>query len=168
MAGSGRGSPFHSLGVIRVERASITDAPRVSTLIRGLSEPFFLLPCGEGAEPFLTAINEASVRSYILAGNFSYFVAEAEGQLIGVVAMRDNSHLYHLFIEQSFQGKGVARELWHFIKAKAIQAGNPGKFTVNSSLNAVLVYERFGFKVSGPKVEMHGIAFQPMQLVEAG
>ena len=152
---------------MRIERASSADALKVSRLIRGLCEPFFLLPGGEGAEAFLAAINEDSVRSYVLAGNFSYFVAESEGKLVGVVAMRDNSHLYHLFVDQGSQGKGVGRELWQFIKAKSIQAGNPGKFTVNSSLNAVPAYEKFGFKVSGPKVEIHGIAFQPMLMVEA-
>lgn len=153
---------------MRIKRASITDSPRVSSLIRSLSEPFFLLPNGEGAEQFLAAISEASVQSYISAPNFAYFVAESEGRLVGLVAMRDNSHLYHLFVEQSYQGKGLARELWQLVKAQAIQAGNPGKFTVNSSLNAVPVYERFGFKASGPKAEMHGIAFQPMQLLETG
>ena len=152
------------LVVMRIERASIDDAPRVSWLIRGLSESLFLLPNGEGAGPFLASISEAAIRSYIEAANFSYFVAEDESKLVGVVAMRDNSHLYHLFVEPSLQGKGFARQLWHFIKANAVQAGNLGKFTVNSSLNAVPVYESFGFKVSGPKVEMHGIAFQPMQL----
>jgi predicted GNAT family N-acyltransferase len=35
---------------------------------------------------------------------------------------------------------------------------------VNSSLNAVAVYERFGFVRSGQQVQTHGIAFVPMKL----
>ena len=50
------------------------------------------------------------------------------------------------------------------VEAAALQAGNPGKFTVNSSLNAVPVYQRFGFVANGPVVQKHGIAFQPMLL----
>lgn len=44
--------------------------------------------------------------------------------------------------------------------------GNIGEFTVNSSLNAVEVYERFGFRAVGSIVEVHGVSFLPMRFVE--
>ena len=88
-------------------------------------------------------------------------------ELVGVVALRDNSHLYHLFVAQAHQGKGLGRSLWQSVKQAAFRAGNAGRFTVNSSLNAIPAYERFGFIPSGPKVEKHGVAFVPMQLVAA-
>ena len=52
-------------------------------------------------------------------------------------------------------------------KAEAVRSGNPGRFTVNSSINAVPVHERFGFVPSGPSVETDGVGVQPMLLVEA-
>jgi hypothetical protein len=45
-----------------------------------------------------------------------------------------------------------------------MRAGNPGQFTVNASLNAVPVYEKFGFVQQGEAQRMHGICFQPMRL----
>ncbi len=153
---------------MQVRLATIDDAPRISALIRSLSDPFFLVPGGEGAELFLQSISEAAIQGYVAAQNFCYQVAESEGQLVGVVAVRDNSHLYHLFITPAFQGHGMARQLWQLAKAQAVRAGNPGRFTVNSSLGAVAVYERFGFVVSEPKVVKHGISFQPMVLLENG
>ena len=151
---------------MKIEPASIGDAQRISEMIQSLSPPFFLSPGGAGAESFLASISQAAIERYISADNFSYFVAEADGELVGVVAMRDQGHLYHLFVAQRFQGQGFARELWRFIKVHAIQRGHFGKFTVNSSLNAIPVYEAFGFNATGPKVEMNGVAFQPMQLLD--
>ena len=153
---------------MQVRLATLDDVPRISALIRRLSDPFFLLPGGEGAELFLQSISETAVEGYVTAQTFCYQVAESEGQLVGVVAVRDNSHLYHLFITPGFQGHGMARQLWQLAKAQAVRAGNPGRFTVNSSLGAVPMYERFGFVVSGPTVAKHGISFQPMTLVENG
>ena len=152
---------------MKVERASIADAPRISALIRELSRPFLVSPTGEGAEPFFAAISESAIQGYVSAGNFEYFLAESQGQLAGVVALRDNSHLFHLFVAEPFQSKGLGSKLWQMVKAQAIQAGNPGRFTVNSSLNALPVYEKFGFVVSGAVVQTHGVTFQPMQLSHA-
>lgn len=149
---------------MKIERAAIADASRISALIRTLSNPFFVSPSGEGAEPFLASISESAIQGYVSSSNFEYLVAKKEHQLAGFVALRDNSHLFHLFVAESFQGQGLGGKLWQAVKAKAVQLGNPGKFTVNSSLNAQPVYERFGFVASGPVVQTHGIAFQPMQL----
>lgn len=38
-------------------------------------------------------------------------------------------------------------------------------FTVNSSPNQVVVYEKFGFTANGPRTKMNGIAFAPMKIV---
>ena len=152
---------------MKFKRATFADAPRISALIRELSTPFLVSPLGEGAEPFFAAISEAALQGYISASNFVYFVAEEQGQLAGIVALRDNSHLFHLFVAEPFQSQGLGGKLWQMVKATAIQLGNPGMFTVNSSLNALPVYETFGFVASGPVVQTHGVAFQPMQFSQA-
>ena len=153
---------------MKVRKAVVADVPAISALIRSLSDPFFLLPNGQGAEIFLQSIGEPAVQGYVTAANFCYQVAESGDRLAGVIAMRDRSHLYHLFITPAFQRHGLARQLWQLAKAQALRAGNPGRFTVNSSPGAVPVYERFGFVASGSMVSQHGVLFQPMVLVENG
>ena len=151
---------------MQVRLATIEDASPISVLINRLSDPFFLTRGGEGAEMFIHSISETAIKGYVTAPNFCYQVAESEGQLVGVVALRDNSHLYHLFITPVFQGRGMGRELWQSAKEQALRAGNPGRFTVNSSLGAVPAYELFWYVAGGSTVAKHGIAFQPMMLVE--
>lgn len=149
---------------MNIRVATPADAEQISSLIIDLSTPFYTSPTRAGAEPFLASVNAEAQRRNLSASNFLYYVAESNGQLAGVVALRDNAHLFHLFVASSLQRTGLATRLWNIVKAEALAAGNTGQFTVNSSLNAVPVYERFGFIRTGEVQQMHGISFQPMQL----
>ncbi|ATU66495.1 GNAT family N-acetyltransferase [Piscinibacter gummiphilus] len=149
--------------VMKIATASVADAEEISALIVGLSEPFFLSPSREGAEPFLASIAAEAQRGYLAASNFTYRVARAGARIVGVVALRDNAHLFHLFVAEDFQGRGLARRLWQLVESEALQAGNPGVFTVNASLDAVPLYEKFGFARVGEVQRVHGVSFQPMK-----
>ena len=78
--------------------------------------------------------------------------------------MRGRSHLFHLFVDDSYQGRGLARQLWNEARRRVTQSGGLSEFTVNASLNAVIVYERFGFQSEGEVRQVNGISFQPMRL----
>lgn len=122
---------------------------------------FTLEPNGRGAERFIASITPEAISDYINDPSF-YYVAAFQGEdLAGVAALRDGRHLFHLFVAPVFQRQGLARQLWATVMAK--MATNPEGITVNSTLYAVPVYERFGFVATGPRVEMNGIAFVPMR-----
>jgi predicted N-acetyltransferase YhbS len=150
--------------MMRIRLAAPADAEAISTLIRGVSHFFTLRPDGAGAEAFLETVSADAIRGYLSSSEYVYRVAEEDGALVGVVAIRDNRHLYHLFVAPDGHGRGLARRLWTEAMDAALRAGNPGEFTVNSSVYAVPVYERFGFVPTGPRVEANGIAFVPMRL----
>lgn len=148
---------------MKISVATAQDAAAVSRLIGSVARFFTLQPDGAGAEDFLKTISTDSVTRYLTDPRFAYFKAEQDGILAGVVAVRDASHLYHLFVDASFQRQGLSRQLWDHARA-AVQDTNPGYFTVNSTPYAQPVYERFGFVATGPRVETRGIAFVPMRL----
>src|SRR5690606_40652166 len=79
-----------------------------------------------------------------MEAGFDYHVAEVAGEIVGVVGMRDGSHVYHLFVAEEHQGRGLGRALWEHAKAECLRRGRPAAFTVNSSRGAVPIYERFG------------------------
>jgi GNAT superfamily N-acetyltransferase len=153
-----------TLGAVNIRLATAADAEQISSVIIGLSAPFYTSPARAGAEPFLASVSAEAQRRNLSSPDFLYYVAESDGQFAGVVALRENAHLFHLFVASSFQRAGLATRLWSIVKAEALAQGNTGRFTVNSSLNAVPVYERFGFVRKGDVQQMHGISFQPMQL----
>jgi predicted GNAT family N-acyltransferase len=102
-------------------------------------------------------------RKYLASERYRYLLAYSGSQLAGFIAIRDSSHLFHLFVERSQQRRGIARRLWELALRQLCALGSDGGFTVNSSLSAVPVYQAFGFIPAGSIQSMHGISFLPMQ-----
>ncbi|HRC84423.1 MAG TPA: GNAT family N-acetyltransferase [Thermoanaerobaculia bacterium] len=144
--------------------ATTSDAAGVSALIGSFLLEYTVDPTGAGAEEFLATVSEEAERGYIASPNIEFLVAEEGSTLAGFIAIRDHSHVFHLFVDRRFQGRGLARELWERARSRALEAGGDGAFTVNSSPRAVPVYGRFGFVESGSRIEKHGIAVFPMRL----
>ncbi len=147
---------------MHIREASPADAGAISRLILPLGEKFIacdLLPAG--ARVLLKSFQADSITGYFEAG-YRYHVAEEDGRLVGVVGVRDNCHLYHLFVDEAHHQQGIARRLWKVAHQAAITAGNPGRFTVNSSPYAVSVYRRLGFVETGPAECSKGVVCIPM------
>ena len=114
----------------------------------------------------LDSMTATAIEKYMQSG-FRYHVAEMDGQLAGVVGVRNNAHLFHLFVAELYQRQGIASRLWNVAMQACLEEGNPGEFTVNSSRYALSVYEKLGFIThSGPQ-EKNGIIFFPMKLVSS-
>lgn len=142
------------------------DAKAVASLIASFQPSLTLDPSGAGAEQYLASVSEEAERQYLESPRYAYLVAERDGQVVGFVAMRDNKHLFHLFVDSANQRAGIARALWEQARQLCQRAGPVAEFTVNSSLNAVPVYRSFGFVPAGAVTQMHGIAFLPMRLTQ--
>ncbi|MGZ3180924.1 MAG: GNAT family N-acetyltransferase [Telluria sp.] len=149
---------------MQLRRAAAADADAVSALLLGLAHFCTLDPDGKGAEPFLASFAPEALGKLFADPAYRYYLAEIDGQLAAVVALRDNKHLFHLFVREAFQGRGLARQLWEQVRDEALALGNPGEFTVNSSDFAERMYLKLGFVPTAPRQEMHGIAFIPMRL----
>lgn len=151
------------LNALQLRAARPDDAERISAFVSRMSRVVLLSPDGAGAEKFFASINTEAEAGYIAADNYSYLIAENEhSALVGVAALRDNAHLFHLFVAEDLQRQGLGRMLWEGLRNASLAAGNPGRHTVNSSPNAVPFYQRCGFELAGPPVEADGIRFQPM------
>jgi GNAT superfamily N-acetyltransferase len=153
---------------MNIRLATAADAGQIAKLIEVLALKFITLDLSPVAtQHLLNANNEAAISSFMQQG-FVYFVAEhadaTSAEIIGCIGMRHNSHLYHLFVTEDWQGQGLARLLWQQAMQYCEAEGNPGSYTVNSSNNAVAVYQALGFVRTGPVQQMHGVWFNPMQL----
>jgi len=142
---------------------SPTDAEAIAGLIASFQSELTDDPSGAGAEGYLASVSVQSEREYLASERYRYLLAYSESQLAGFVAIRDGSHLFHLFVERSHQRQGVARRLWERALAELCAASSDAGFTVNSSLSAVPVYQAFGFVPAGSIQSMHGISFLPMR-----
>ncbi|MBO6558873.1 MAG: GNAT family N-acetyltransferase [Pseudomonadales bacterium] len=118
----------------------------------------------EGKKNMLSSMTPEAIEGFFDNG-FRYHIGEIDGDVVGVVGTRDNSHLFHLFIDDRFQGHGYSSQLWAIGKKACLDSGeNPGYFTVNSSLNAQDVYKHWGFIPVGEIREGGGVKDMPMRM----
>lgn len=149
---------------VSIREATGADAGQISSLLRSLSHTFTTYADGRGAEAFFATLTESAISRVLASSDAVYWVAESKSDLVAVAGLRGNERIAHLFVDPKYQGLGLARRLWEILRDQALRAGNPGVFTVNSSLVAVPVYQRFGFVVADAKVEKDGGAYVPMRL----
>lgn len=84
------------------------------------------------------------------------------GEVIGVIATRDISHISLMFVDKKHHRKGIARQLFNAVLAELKKNEDITQLTVNSSPYAVEIYERLGFAKTGVQQEKDGIVFTPM------
>lgn len=140
------------------------DIAAVAQLLKVLARQFIVHESTpEGAATFLRENDAQAIRRYIASGHV-YHVADADGDIVGFVGVRERSHLFHMFVGVQWQGQGVGRQLWETARAAAIAEGGSGAFTVNASNFAVPVYEAMGFVRTAPTQSLKGLFFNPMAL----
>jgi GNAT superfamily N-acetyltransferase len=118
----------------------------------------------EGVEEFMKYIQPEELSSRTQGNHFS-LIAELDSEIVGVIEIRNYSHVALLFVDSRFQRKGVGRELLR--KAMEICRRNElslSQVTVNASPNSVTAYERMGFKPTDAEQCVNGIRFVPMAL----
>lgn len=117
------------------------------------------------AEALLYGMTARPIRQKILEGQ-RFHLAWLDGdRLVGVAAMRDDTHLFQFFVSSRMHGRGIARELWQRTMRDAIRRAGTRHFTLKASAMAVPVYLHFGFVPSGPLlVSDTGLVTQPMHL----
>lgn len=140
------------------------DAAAISALILSLQPYLTIEPDGAGAEEFLVTLAPDIIHRNLQAENYAYYLAYDGDVLAGVSAVRDNTHLFSLYVGSAWHGQGLGKRLWEVARDGALARGNPGSFTVNSSAFAESMYRHLGFVPTGPLAEMHGIRFIPMRL----
>ena len=149
---------------LTIRKAHPVDATQISELIFKVAHYFNSCASGEVAPWFLASITSSAIAGNIGDSRFNYLVGFMGQSLAGVIALRDKTHVHHLFVAPEFHRLSVAAKLWGHAKADALTAGNEEGFSVRSSEFAVPVYERFGFRVIGARAEKDGIAYVPMKL----
>ena len=139
------------------------DLPAMAELLRASALEYIVHESPpEGACTFLRENDETGLRGYIQAGHADH-VAQDGGQLAGFVAIRNNDHVFHLFVDRHWHRQGLARRLWEAARLAAIRRGAGGSFTVNASNHAVAVYEKFGFERTASTQCVKGLYFNPMR-----
>jgi len=135
------------------------DAAAISALVWGLAQRWIAPDCSDaGVAVLMASMSEAKTRERLHEGH-RYIVAERDGRIVGVAALRLPSHLYHLFVADDAQRQGLARRLWDGVR---VHADALAPVTVNASRHALAVYGRLGFEAVEAERFDRGIRSTPM------
>lgn len=145
---------------MNIRSASLRDATQIQTLVESLA-PYYL-DQGMEALPawFGDTLSLDAFLHRLSAPTFQSYIYEEDGRIVVYISIKDGNHLYHLFVAEEYQRRGIARCLWEH----ACERSNTKQYTLRSSLYAVPFYQRLGFRLSGPIATKEGIVFQPMVL----
>jgi len=130
---------------LRMRLANIHDAPAISRLslrvVRRWIVPeqpaVAVMALEEGLRPSV-------IRQKIRAGQ-RFHLAFVDDTLAAVAAVRDDSHVFQLFVGTRYQGQGIARKLWDRLRRDCVRRAGTRVFTLNAAPGAVPVYLHMGF-----------------------
>lgn len=117
----------------------------------------------EGVESFLNFVSDSSLERAFEAGDFRLFGAYDSGRMVGMISLRNHTHISLLFIDASYHKKGIGRQLIRYVESCVMLAEGHSVATVNSSPYAAGFYRRAGFSDTGPKQCRDGIWYIPME-----
>ena len=141
---------------MKIRTATLSDIDQITALIAPFIDEFAV---DQNGRQLFTA---HMIQRFIENSEIDYFVYENNHKIIGVIAYKQPAHLIHFFVNQSFQGQGIGRAMWEFVLNQLIQ-NQSLECTVNSSCNAQVVYEKFGFKAISDVIINRGLRYVPMR-----
>jgi GNAT superfamily N-acetyltransferase len=150
---------------IKIREPESDEIEKALSLVSSVFDEFVApLFSDEGVSRFKTFIHATNVEKQLGENGFM-LIAEIDRNIVGVIAIRDWSHIFLLFVDGKKQRKGIAKMLLDETLQRCKDEGYlPEKITVNSSPNAVEVYRKMGFVQIAEEEIRQGIRAVPMAL----
>ena len=147
---------------MNTRNATTNDAHAISVFVSALSAEHIGPSLSKGGlDKLLGSMDEAATKKRIVDG-WPHVCITDERTLLAVAVIKPPTHLYHLFVRTDQQRTGIGTKLFKVMDAWCVDSFGSNISTVNSSLNAVEAYHRFGFDTDGPVIETDGVRHQPM------
>ena len=150
----------NGVNLINIRTANLNDDNDIRELVLSLSHCYLENPNAAFPQWLAASLTLAQFHSRLTSNDYTNVVSVIDDVIVGYLALKGH-HLFHLFVAQEHQGKGIAKQLWHYATAES----SVTEYTVRSSLFAVPVYKCFGFRETSAPMMKDGVCFQPMALV---
>ncbi len=135
---------------------SIKDIQRLTDLSYSLLKYLF---DKEIPQWFKNSFNQEEFRKRIQSNEYKYFGFKIKNKIVGFIAIKDDNHLFHLFVDEKYHQQYIGKKLWEYVKKNiAFET-----MSTNASLYAVNVYESFGFVKQKDIQTYKELEFLPME-----
>ena len=119
----------------------------------------------EGIQNFEDFITDTTLHRMFLMGVYQMFVALDRKQIVGMLTLRNNSHISLLFVDEKYHRRGIGRALIEYLREYLLSEAGISKVTVNAAPYGVAFYHKLGFQDLRPEEERDGIRCTPMEFV---
>lgn len=118
----------------------------------------------EGIESFQNFISDNVLYKMFLMGSYQLFGAFDGDKMIGMISLRNETHISLLFVDEQYHMQGIGRALITYVKDYLTNEVGRDFMTVNGAPYALGFYHCCGFKDMGPEETNDGIRYTPMKL----
>lgn len=116
----------------------------------------------EGIRSFEDFITDSALKRMFIMGSYQVMAAFLEGKPVGMISLRNETHISLLFVDKYYHRRGIGRALIAALSKYVREEVGQSKLTVNASPYGVAFYHRLGFQDIGPEKQQDGIIFTPM------
>lgn len=118
----------------------------------------------EGIDNFRDFITDQTLQRMFIVGEYIVYGAFYRGRIVGVISLRNKTHISLLFVDEEFHKMGIGKKLLHALCNRQKELGD-FRLTVNSSPYAVGFYHKIGFVDTNLEQVKDGIRFTPMSWI---
>ncbi len=119
----------------------------------------------EGVKNFENFITDSTLYRMFVVGSYQLFVALDGKKIVGMLTLRDGTHISLLFVDEQYHRKGIGRALMQYLSNYLLTEMQASRVTVKSSPYGVEFYHRLGFQDLRPQEKRDGIIYTPMEFV---
>jgi len=148
-----------------IKEVTSEDLKQAINLVNDVFSEFVALDYSqEGIDTFETYLKSKydEILNGLQSGDKKMWAYYQDGEIIGVIATRNISHISLMFVAKNHHRKGIARKMFLTVLEELKNYKDITQITVNSSPYAVKTYECLGFLKIGEQQERNGIIFIPM------
>lgn len=117
----------------------------------------------EGIESFQDFITDSVLHRMFIMGAYQLFGAYDNERMIGMISLRNETHISLLFVDERYHRRGVGRRLIQYVSDYVRNEEGHSFVTVNAAPYAVEFYHRVGFVDTNVKQFNDGIWYTPME-----
>lgn len=119
----------------------------------------------EGVRNFERFVSDETIYRMFIIGSYHLFVAYAGEVLVGMITLREISHISLLFVDEKYHRRGIGRALVRHVGDFLVSGSRASRMTVNASPYGVEFYHKLGFRDLRPQEQKDGIIYTPMELM---
>ena len=119
----------------------------------------------EGIRNFEDFITDTTLYKMFVMGSYQMFVALDGKKIVGMITLRNNSHISLLFVDGKYHRQGIGRALVEHLREYLLSETGIYRVTVNAAPYGVNFYHKIGFRDLRPEESKGGIIYTPMEFV---